>query len=284
MDDKLAFEVAVHIEPGACILQPSDAGGERLLRRGGYKLLVFVLGGAIAANHGRSRVELQPGNAFVCDVGAPVRLEVRRDSEYYLVWFKTRSANDPTIPSLEYPAFCSVRRPDRLTYLLRRYLMLRERGGSRTEMCGLLVLILRELALSEASFDRNAQGAKVAATIAARVDAYIAAHYREQIGTPDIAAELHYNPVYLERAYRQQSHLSIRDAIHLRRVREAGAQLLLHKERCVLEIAEMCGYRDANYFRRIFKRTMHMTPDRFRRTHAAAKEGGVKKRVANVSA
>ncbi len=101
-------------------------------------------------------------------------------------------------------------------------------------------------------------------SIASRVDAYIAAHYHEPIGTPDIAQELHYNPDYLERAYRSERRVSIREAIHVRRLREARAQLLLQRQRGIAEIAALCGYSDAGYFRRVFKRATQMTPRRYR--------------------
>ncbi len=284
MGNELTFDVAISVEPGACILEASDSGGEYPIRTRKNHLVIFVSQGGLVLNRARTGLELASGQAYVGEAGAQLSLDVRKDTEYYLLSFNVVGGHESEGVRLEISPLSQVRRPDRLTCLLRRYLLLRERGGRPAQMCELLVLILRELALSEATFDVSAQEAKVAAAIALRVDAYIAAHYRHHIGTPDIAAELHYNAEYLERAYRQQRHLSIRDAIHLRRVREAGAQLLLHKERCVSEIARMCGYRDANYFRRVFKQTMKMTPNRFRYAHATAGDEGGGRKAADVPA
>jgi YesN/AraC family two-component response regulator len=101
------------------------------------------------------------------------------------------------------------------------------------------------------------------------VDAFIAAHYHETLSTPDIAAELRYNPDYLERAYRQERRMSIREAIHARRINEARAQLLLLRKQGVAQIAALCGYTDAGYFRRLFKRATHMTPHGYRAVNTA---------------
>lgn len=281
---ELCFAVSTALEPGSCRLEVGGTGRKRFVRRRGDHLVVFVLRGGLEVDVGATKLELQAGAAFVGEAADPTTIEPRADSDYYLVRFRRRKGDAPSTLNGESPSVCVVQRPDRLTFLLRRYLMLSNGDRRYPQMCGLLVLILRELALSRSVLDGDRHEPKVAATIASQIDAYIAGHFREQIGTPDIAAEMHYNPEYLERAYRRQRHLSIRDAIHLRRLREAGAQLLLHRERCVSEIAAMCGYRDANYFRRVFKRTMNMTPNRFRHAHPSPKRDGSRTRVVDVSA
>jgi YesN/AraC family two-component response regulator len=106
-------------------------------------------------------------------------------------------------------------------------------------------------------------------SIASRVDAYVAAHYHEPIGTTDIARELRYNPDYLERSFRLERRMSIREAVHARRIKEARAQLLLQRTQDVAQIAALCGYTDLGYFRRVFKRATNMTPRGYRRMHAA---------------
>jgi two-component system response regulator YesN len=106
-------------------------------------------------------------------------------------------------------------------------------------------------------------------SIASRVDAYIAAHYHQPIGTTDIARELRYNPDYLERAFRMERHTSIREAVHARRIKEARAQLLLQRTQDVAQIAALCGYADPGYFRRVFKRATNMTPRGYRLVHPA---------------
>lgn len=284
MDEELNFTVTLALEPGPCLLEVGDAGRRRTLHRRGECVVVYVLRGGLVIEGGVEKLHLEAGTAFLGGVTVPTIIDPCRESEYYVVRFGTGGGSTRPDLGIESPTLCAVRRPDRLTYLLRRYLML-SRGDRRyLQMSGLLVLILRELALSEISLECGPHGEKVAETIASRIDAYIAAHFRERIGTPAIAAEMHYNPGYLERAYRRQRNLSIRDAIHLRRLREAGAQLLLHRERCISEIAEMCGYHDANYFSRVFKRTMKMTPNRFRHAYSSPGRDGRRRRVEDVSA
>jgi len=142
-------------------------------------------------------------------------------------------------------------------------------GTSTLILHHILVLALCELARSSRDGMLVPAREPGLASIASRVDASIAAHYHETLSTPDIAAELRYNPDYLERAYRQERGMSIREAIHTRRINEARAQLLLLRQQGIAQIAALCGYTDAGYFRRLFKRATHMTPHGYRAVHPA---------------
>jgi YesN/AraC family two-component response regulator len=140
---------------------------------------------------------------------------------------------------------------------------------SRAVLHHLLVLALCEMALSAHVLDGAEEREAGRESIASRVDAYIAAHYHEPISTTDIARELRYNPDYLERAFRMERRMSIREAVHERRIKEARAQLLLQRTQDVAQIAALCGYTDPGYFRRVFKRATNMTPRGYRLVHAA---------------
>jgi len=165
--------------------------------------------------------------------------------------------------NLSVPERAPIRNPERLTDLLRRYIS--EEGLDQPSTLILYHLLI--LALCELS---NAHTEVVTASqpglefIASGADAYIAAHYRRQISTPEIAHALHYNPEYLERVYHLSRGTSIREAIYRRRIKESKAQLVLHEQLSVKRIASMCGFSDANYFRRVFKRVTGMTPNQYR--------------------
>jgi AraC-like DNA-binding protein len=135
---------------------------------------------------------------------------------------------------------------------------------SRAILHHLVVLVLCELARSSRVGETAEEKEAGLESIASRVDAYIAAHYHEPMGTPDIAHELHYNPDYLERAYRMERRKAIGEAIRIRRINEARAQLLLQRGKGVAEIAALCGYADPGYFRLVFKRATNMTPHSYR--------------------
>jgi len=291
MNNDLSFQIANPVEPIAGSLEVSDSAVVKPLRLRECHVLLFVSRGNVCIGSAGSHIRVNAGKTLLIDPEPSRRLRIAADSdtEHYLLWFRRPDCGsefDLRVSSrlLGIPALATARRPERLTYLLRRYLHQQERrGSSRLLRAGLLVLILREVAMSGTTEAVDPPEENWPNTIVSRVDAYIAAHYSEQIGTIDIAAELRYNPDYLERAYRHLADLSIRDAIHLRRVHEAAAQLLLHREYNVSEIATMCGYNDVNYFRRVFKKAMNSTPNRYR--HGASADGPrARKRNTRVSA
>jgi AraC-like DNA-binding protein len=202
-------------------------------------------------------------------------LSWERDTEHYRVTFR-RSDPPPRSrrQTIEVPEHVIIRNPGRLKHLMRMLMEESRRGDtSLLVLHHLVVLMLSEMAASSrvrAEPDAREDGLE---SIASRVDAYIAAHYHEPIGTPDIARELRYNPDYLERAYRAERRQSIRSAIHARRFREAQAQLLLQGGRRIAEVAALCGYTDAGYFRRVFKKTTNLTPRGYRLIHAGPAAG-----------
>jgi len=284
MNNDLSFQIANPVEPIAGSLEVNDSAVSKPLRLRDCYVLLFVSRGNVGIRSVGSHIRVEAGQTMLIDPEPSRRLtiEAESDTEHYLLWFRSPSRHDESgvdevSRHLGIPVLASARRPERLTYLLRRYLHQQDRrGSSRLLRAGLLVLILCEVAMSNATETVDPPEENWPNTIVSRVDAYIAAHYREQIGTIDIAAELRYNPDYLERAYRQLTDLSIRDAIHLRRVNEAAAQLLLHGECSVSEIATMCGYHDVNYFRRVFKKAMRTTPNRYRHAGSAEDSGAAR--------
>jgi AraC-like DNA-binding protein len=187
-------------------------------------------------------------------------------AELYVLRFRQlRLRKDTPQRKLAVPDHVSVLRPGRLTHLL-RWLTdeVRRPRPSRAILHHLVVLALCELACSSHVSDTAEEKEAGRENIASRVDAYIAAHYHERIGTLEIARDLRFNPDYLERVFRRERHLSIREAVNARRIKEARAQLLLQGKQGVAEIAALCGYSDLGYFRRVFKRATNMTPREYR--------------------
>jgi AraC-like DNA-binding protein len=237
-------------------------------------LLLFSVHGTAVISAPRGDVTLRPNEAFLLpsDGGIPA-IRFSSPAELYLVGFRQERRGRNAARRLDVPDHVTVLRPGRLTSLVRRLVdEVRQPAASPAILHHLLVLALCELARSSGAGDAAEEKEAVLESIASRVDAFIAAHYHEPIGTPDIARELHYNPDYLERAYRLERHMSIREAIHARRIKEAAAQLLLQRGKGVAEIAALCGYADAGYFRRVFKRATSMTPHGYRLSNSALRQ------------
>ena len=81
-----------------------------------------------------------------------------------------------------------------------------------------------------------------------------------------IASELGYNADYIGRIFRQIYGHTITEAIHRRRVHHS-CRMLLDSDMTIEEIARACGFSDADYFRRIFRRYKHITPVAFRKVN-----------------
>jgi len=264
----LELSLSCSLEPTGSIFVATDSADSQTLRLNDSYLFVFVARGELSVVAEGSTTPLIACEAMLlysCAAHA-IALHPGRGSELYALKFKTaqhvpRGAANP----LTVPAKGTVASPERLTDLLRRYMAEQKRRRlAPWALSNLLVLILCEFSAAAGGSLEARPVSSGLETIASMVDAYIAAHYREAICTNDIAQELRYSPGYLERAYRKERGISVRSAIHLRRIREARAQLLLQREMHVSEIAAQCGYDDAAYFRRVFKRTTNMTPVHFR--------------------
>jgi AraC-like DNA-binding protein len=234
--------------------------------------LLFVVQGHLDLEIGGSHFSLGPAEAYLAEPLRRdlVRLSYGMDADFYLVQFR-RSEQSAGVAQrrIEVPNHVATRNPGRLTDLLRMFMEeTRRPGPSCLVLHHLVVLMLCEMASSSLVRGETRAREDGLESMASRVDAYVAAHYHEPIGTLDVAHELRYNPDYLERAYRSERRMSIRQAIHARRIREARAQLVLQSARGIAEIAALCGFSDPAYFRRVFKRATSMTPHGFRTRNA----------------
>ncbi|SDB24519.1 Helix-turn-helix domain-containing protein [Pseudobutyrivibrio sp. YE44] len=92
---------------------------------------------------------------------------------------------------------------------------------------------------------------------------YINEHYKEDISLQDVAGVIGYSDVYFCKIFKQ--HLGKSFIVFLNELRIDKAKQLLEKP--AINIKDVCfdvGYRDANYFTRVFKRLTGMTPSEYR--------------------
>lgn len=189
-----------------------------------------------------------------------------RGLSFYWVHFRVR----PPLESmsghrLRLPSLVPVCRPDRLTELYRQFLEDQATSPHATVAADLLVsLMLAEVAMPRPT---AVSPGSAPAILAARAEQYIQAHYTEPISVADVAAALHCNPDYLGRVYRRAHGQTLTDAIHRRRHQRART-LLLDGDRSIKEVAQICGFVDAGYFRRLFHAREGLTPARFRQLYA----------------
>lgn len=230
--------------------------------------LIFVRKGVLELYEEDREFHVHPGQTLILWPGRRHGglASFQRDLSFYWLHFGLVCPNDSGETTLlDIPQVVTVSNPDRLTESFHRYLDDQETGWlTRTHASLLLLLMLDEIrstTTSEQSREPTDQ-----CPINSLIEAYIANHYNEDISTSTIASELSYNSDYLERVFRQTKGYTITRAIHRKRIKDAKT-LLIQDYMNIEEIARSCGYRDAGYFRKVFKSMTGMTPHRFRHLH-----------------
>ncbi len=107
----------------------------------------------------------------------------------------------------------------------------------------------------------------VPARLALAARRIIELNFFSRLNTSAIAAELHCNPDYLGRIYRENFGITITTEIVNRRM-ELVVRLLNDSVLSIKEIALRSGFEDVGHFRRMFFRRCAMTPHEFRAIHA----------------
>lgn len=98
---------------------------------------------------------------------------------------------------------------------------------------------------------------------------YIERHYSDNLSLEEVAAEVHLNPTYLSRIFSQETGCSFIAYLTATRMKIAK-ELLATTDKKLQEISDLIGYNNANYFCRIFKKEVQLTPIEYRRkTHKA---------------
>lgn len=93
---------------------------------------------------------------------------------------------------------------------------------------------------------------------------YIAEHYGEEsLSTAQIAEYFHFSQTYMNVLFKQETKVTLKQ--YLSNYRLGKAKLLLeHDYGKITEIAEKCGFANANYFAKVFRDATGMTPVEYR--------------------
>jgi AraC-like DNA-binding protein len=161
---------------------------------------------------------------------------------------------------IKIPQTTHLPRPESLERLFRIFINEQETGT----LCPLSANLLTMLMLIEvAQHSPERASIEDSNVVALWAHSYIRMNFDRPITPSTVAEHLGYNPDYLGRIYRQTYNCTLTEAIHSRRIRKA-CDYLLNSNLTIGQIASSCGFSDADYFRRIFKRTMKLTPSNYR--------------------
>lgn len=95
---------------------------------------------------------------------------------------------------------------------------------------------------------------------------YVNLNVAEPLTLKSLAAMCFISSSYLSALFKQETGSTLIDYINTQRVNRA-AQLLVQNNHTIAAVAEEVGILDVNYFTKIFKKTLGVTPTRYRREH-----------------
>lgn len=102
-------------------------------------------------------------------------------------------------------------------------------------------------------------------TLAEELLFYLNMHYQEKITMQDLCGRFYSSKTTLNKIFQTYYNTSIFDKLHEIRLEEACV-LLKTTETPIHLIAKQCGFEDANYFSRIFRKAFHCSPSQYRKT------------------
>lgn len=96
---------------------------------------------------------------------------------------------------------------------------------------------------------------------------YLELHYAEEISLEDIAEQVNISPQYFSKLIKKNTGFNFIDWLSMLRVKKAK-ELLTNSNYTVKEVCFMVGYKDPNYFSRIFKKRIGITPSEYIKNRA----------------
>ncbi|HWT73766.1 MAG TPA: AraC family transcriptional regulator [Mobilitalea sp.] len=91
---------------------------------------------------------------------------------------------------------------------------------------------------------------------------YLENHYSDDISLEDIAEQVNISPQYFSKLIKKTTGFNFIDWLSMLRVKKAK-ELLTNSNLTVKEVCFMVGYKDPNYFSRIFKKRIGLTPSEY---------------------
>lgn len=189
------------------------------------------------------------------------------DLKFYWLHFELNTQCEKTsdfpVSLISLPQHGKVLNPQYVISLFRQFLSEQEAITRSNALELILLLIMQQLSVAAKD---NPQADNSGVALAYKAKQLIRTQFHLPVSTSTLASQLHCNADYLGRVYRQTFQLTITEAIHRQRV--LSAEKMLITDSCSLsEVAERCGFQDVGYFRKVFRKTMGLTPAAWKRRY-----------------
>lgn len=182
--------------------------------------------------------------------------------KFYWVHFEAEErSGDESTPALRVPQVTRIKQPERLERLFRMFLDDQEMGVLQPTAADMLMMLML-VEVAHCAEERPADPNELN-FVASRAQTYIRINYDRSITTSKVATALGYNADYLGRIYRKVYGCTLTEGIHRKRLSKA-CDYLLDTNLTIEQIAPKCGFADPDYFRRIFRRYMGVSPGNYR--------------------
>lgn len=93
---------------------------------------------------------------------------------------------------------------------------------------------------------------------------YICSHFREPLTLELVAERVHMTPSYFSRRFKKLTGFGYKEYLNYVRLKEAS-RMLLETDLPVMDIAQLCGFSDGNYFGDLFKKEKGISPRLYRK-------------------
>jgi len=102
------------------------------------------------------------------------------------------------------------------------------------------------------------------------IEKYLQANFDRDVKLQEISDHFYISREYISRKFKQEFNVNISDYVIKIRM-ERAKSLLKNSELKIYEIANIVGYQDDKYFRKVFKKVEGVTPNEFRELHISQK-------------
>ena len=231
--------------------------------------VLLILSGRGWYSIGLNRRAVQAGDVVLCNSGVPHDEFPETDTTYRTMCIGVkRLALDGLAPGqlVAGDADPIFHQPAQFSELAALFTMMEAHAGAKTERSRMFCqhLMLAALELVRQMTERAAPApAPAEGALFARVEAYIDAHYSEDLSIDRLGKIFYVSPYHLAHLFKEHTGYTIKQYILRRRIGEAQTRLYGTAD-SIQAIAAAVGFEDPAYFSRLFSKFVGMPPSEYR--------------------